>query len=75
MPLYDYTCPDGHTTTRLVRFDERDEAWTCGCGQPTEREFPMPHVPPDGVYSYCPNIGDANVHERRNEAIRARDNP
>jgi putative FmdB family regulatory protein len=70
MPLYDYQCEAGHTMEALRRYDQRDDAPTCSCGKAMRRTVSRTHVPPDGVYSYAPNMGDANAFERRHEALR-----
>lgn len=72
MPLYDYRCPEGHVTTELRGFDQRDTPVVCKCGQPTERLFPRTHRLPDGMYSYAPNLGDPEKFERRHEAAKRR---
>jgi hypothetical protein len=36
-----------------------------------EYQFPMTHRQPDGIYSYAPNIGSADDHERRHEALKS----
>jgi putative FmdB family regulatory protein len=66
MPLYEYKCADGHTHQRLRKMAERDEPCTClECDLPAEPIISAPHVPPDGVYSYAPNIGTAKDFERK----------
>lgn len=71
MPLYDRRCPNGHTTTVLVRYDERDEPVPCSaCGAHTDRLFPLSHCPPSGVFSYAPNMGDPNKFERHQAMIK-----
>lgn len=71
MPTYDWKCPEGHVTTAIVRWDERDNPVPCqACGAPTERQFPAPHVPVDGVYSYAENIGSAAAFERKQAKMR-----
>ena len=72
-PLYEYTCPNDHTTTELVPFDQSLTPIDCPtCGKPAERDFPIPHMPPDGIYSYCPNIGTPEQFERRKADADAR---
>ena len=74
MPIYEYACPTGHLTEKLRKFGERDQAVTCPeCGAPMERIFSAHHAPPDGIYSYCPNIGDPERHARRQEQIAKRE--
>ena len=72
-PIYEYRCGSGHTHTRIRRYDDRDDLAHCVvCGEPTERLFPLPHVPPDGIYSYAPNIGSADAFERKEAKIKER---
>lgn len=72
MPIYDYKCPDGHITTRLVRWSQKPDTVPCKtCGKGAKWQFPAVHVPPDGVYSYEPNLGDPDQFDRRQEEIRA----
>lgn len=70
MPLYDFVCPDGHRTETLRRYVLRDDPLVCSCGLPASRIPVAPHVGPDGVYSYAPNIGDARKFERRWEGAK-----
>jgi hypothetical protein len=35
------------------------------CGKPMELLFPIPHVLPDGVYSYAPPIGTMDAFDRK----------
>ena len=73
MPLFEYRCPNGHIHNRLRKIDERSDPARClQCDAMTEPIISAPHVPPDGVYSYAPNIGDPNAHDRRNEIIKER---
>ena len=70
MPLYEYRCEAGHVTTRLRPYEMRDEATECPvCGAPTLRLFPKPHIGPDGMYSYAPNIGDKDTFDRKQAKI------
>ena len=71
MPRYDWRCPDGHVHEMVSSYERRDDPRTCPtCDQPTERQFPLSHSPPSGVYSYAPNVGDPHVFEQRREAIK-----
>lgn len=71
MPLWDFACENGHTAERLRRIGERDAPLACHCGQPMTRvEISLSHVPPDGIYSYAPNIGDPERFERQRAAIK-----
>lgn len=40
------------------------------CGAPTEYILSAHHAPPDGIYSYAPNIGTADNYERKAELHR-----
>lgn len=74
MPLYDFRCPDGHVTTRLVRHSMKSVVIPCAhCDQDAEWQFPKPHIAPDGTYSHEPNLGDANEFERRQEEMKTAD--
>ncbi len=74
MPLYDYRCPScGQTVTLLRRHTKRLEPVECECGAPMEWRFPLAHVPPDGIYSYAPNIGSAEGWERKQAKIKERE--
>jgi putative FmdB family regulatory protein len=70
MPIYEYECRCGRVTETLRRYEQRDDAKVCTCGEPMSRLVSRPHCVPDGVYSYAPNTGDANAFERRHEALR-----
>ena len=66
-PIYDYRCPDcDRVDERLRRYDERDYKANCpDCGSRQVRIPSAHHNPPDGVYSYAPNIGSADAFERK----------
>lgn len=70
MPLYEFRCTQGHAEERLRRYENRDEPLTCVCGLAMQRVFSRAHCAPDGVYSYAPNIGDADRFERQRQAIK-----
>ena len=71
MPLYEYRCPNGHTVERIRSYVERDDPSPCpSCDTYGERLFPRTHRLPDGMYSYAPNLGDPDAHERKNQTIR-----
>ena len=70
MPLYDYECTNLHRVEYLERADATTERRCPVCGTATRRLFPAPHVAPDGVYSYAPNIGDPRAFEERRQHIR-----
>lgn len=70
MPIFEYACGNGHATETIRSFGRRDEPMTCECGLEMKRlEVSRSHVPPDGVYSYAPNIGDPERFERQRAAI------
>lgn len=84
MPLYEYQCPDGHIIERVRAMDLRASPVRCTepkrtprgrdlgvCGKLARLIVSRPHVAPDGVYSYEPNVGDPDVFEQRREAIKA----
>ena len=69
-PLYEYKCPNGHTHQRLRKMDERDNPAPClQCDSDAEPIISAPHLQPDGVYSYCPNVGSADTFERKRAKI------
>lgn len=66
MPLYEYTCRHGCKAELLRPYDKRDQPVRCIVHEERmTRRFPVPHLAPDGVYSYAPNIGSAQDFERR----------
>lgn len=72
MPIYEWKCSAGHVHEGFSSAARMDDPRPCkSCGAATERLFPRSHCPPSGVYSYEPNIGDANVFEQRREAMKA----
>ena len=71
MPTYEYKCPDGHTMERLRKIEGREGPVTCHCGKLAELIIGAPHIPPSGVYSYEPNLGDADKFDRRHEEMKA----
>lgn len=73
MPLYEYRCVAGHLSTDLRRVADRNDPLPCPqCGLYRELLISAPHIVPDGVYSYAPNIGSADAFEQRQEVIRKR---
>ncbi len=71
MPIYELACDQGHVTETIRRYEHRDDARTCAeCQRPMHRIVSRSHCPPDGVYSYAPNIGDPERFERQRAAIR-----
>lgn len=74
MPLYDYRCPNGHTTTRLFTWRYRPDRVRCRlCDSMADWQFPVPHCLPDGVYSYAENIGSPDAFERKEAKIADRE--
>jgi putative FmdB family regulatory protein len=74
MPLYEYRCPGcGALETHFRAMGERNRRRpacpTCG-RRNMELQISRPHIVPDGVYSYAPNIGDPDRFERQREAIK-----
>jgi len=73
-PLYDYRCPAcGQTVTRFRKFEDRFDPMICACGVEMTWMFPVPHIEPDGIYSYAPNIGTAESWERKQSKIKERE--
>lgn len=70
MPLYEYECANHHRTERVRKIAERHDPLACACGEAMTLTISRPHVEPDGVYSYAPNIGDPDRFERQRHAIR-----
>lgn len=71
MPIYEYRCPEQHVTPKIRKYADRDDPVECRCGAPAERIWSNTHCPPDGVYSYAPNVGDPDRFERQRAAIRS----
>lgn len=71
MPIYEYRCPQGHVTEKIRSYVGRDDFVACQCGHPAPRiEISRTHVEPDGMYSYCPDIGDKRAFERRQQMLK-----
>lgn len=73
MPIYEYKCPDCcEVHSRLRPMKRRKAPVVCpGCGGlHAQLIISRAHVPPDGVYSYAPNVGDPKAFERRAENIK-----
>jgi putative FmdB family regulatory protein len=65
MPTYEYKCGCGHIMTEPRKMAERHMPALCPqCAQGASLIISAPHVPVDGIYSYAPNIGPADKHER-----------
>ena len=71
MPIYEYRCQAcQREVERLCKYVERDEVLGCGeCGGSMLRFMSVPHLLPDGVYSYCPNVGSADTFDRKRAKI------
>lgn len=70
MPIYEYRCPNGHTHERLRRYVERDRECRClECDELAQRILSTPHIGPDGMYSYAPNVGSKDAFDRKQAKI------
>ena len=70
-PIFEYRCPYGHKHETLRKYEHRFDADPCPkCGAPTDYVISAPHVEPDGVHSYCPNLGTSDNYERKHELHR-----
>lgn len=71
-PIFDFDCRAGHAHEEIRHFERRDDPATCRtCGlEARRREISRPHCVPDGMYSYAPNVGDANHFEMRREGMK-----
>jgi hypothetical protein len=71
-PIFEYACEDGHRTETIRPANRRADYLPCAqCGKATTPQFPTrTHCPPDGVYSYAPNIGCPERFERQRQAIK-----
>lgn len=47
MPLYVYTCPNGHTVDLIQSVEERHNAPPCDCGAATTLEIQVSSFDPD----------------------------
>jgi putative FmdB family regulatory protein len=73
-PIYEYRCPCGHVVERLRPMSDRHLPELCPqCAGAALLIISATHAPPDGVYSYAPNIGSPDAHDRKQEIIRARE--
>jgi len=69
--IYEYECRHGHRREELRKIADRDARADCQtCLEPMTRVMSVPAKRTDGIYSYAPNIGDPNTHERRNAGIQ-----
>lgn len=59
MPLRVYRCESGHESEHLLRMDDESATLPClTCGEDARRILAARGwIPPDGTYSYEPNIG------------------
>lgn len=65
-PIYEYRCPNGHRHERLRSYTDRSAPAACPfCEAAAAPIISAPHVLPDGVYSYAPNIGSADAFDRK----------
>ena len=76
-PLYEYVCQNGHTTTALRAFRERANPLGCDeCGGIMDPVISLPAKRTDGIYSYAPNIGNPDKHERwQHDIAKKREKP
>ena len=73
-PRYEYRCQNcGRTEVRLRKFARRFDGPCCTCGMEMTWMFPAPHIEPDGIYSYAPNVGTAEAWERKEAKIQERE--
>jgi hypothetical protein len=68
--IYEYQCPERHITEKMRKIADRHQPVECKCGKQASLIISRPHCPPDGIYSYAPNIGDANTFDRRHEMLK-----
>ena len=58
MPLRVFRCEAGHESEHLLRMSDETRVLPClTCGEDAERILAIGWIPPDGTYSYEPNIG------------------
>ena len=70
MPIYSYRDQHGHTFDKLRPWRLADQPAICLiCGCEGTRIMTAHHAPPDGVYSYAPNLGDEAKFQRNLEGI------
>jgi len=69
--IYQYQCERGHTVESIRKIAQRHDPVTCDiCREPMHLIISRPAGSPDGVYSYAPNLGNANAFELRQMNIR-----
>ena len=66
-PIYEYRCQEClEEAEQLRKYEQRDEPMECdSCGGSMLRFLSAPHIGPDGMYSYAPNIGTPDAFERK----------
>ncbi len=73
MPLYSYSCDKGHSTEALRPMAARHDPLDCTeCKGAMSLRIALTHRSPDGIYSYAPNIGNADTFDRKWEASKAK---
>lgn len=71
MPIYEYTCSNQHRVERFRKISQRHDDLLCPeCRRVMHLAVSRPHVAPDGIYSYAPNVGSAEAFERKRDAIK-----
>ncbi len=69
--IYEYVCASEHRTERIRKIAERHDPLPCDtCQGETHLIISKTHRQPDGIYSYCPNVGSEQAFERKRDAIR-----
>ncbi len=68
--IYQYLCPEKHLTELMRKMDNRHDPVECSCGKPASLIISKTRRQPDGIYSYCPNVGSEADFERKRNAIR-----
>jgi hypothetical protein len=70
-PIYEYRCGEGHVHEDIRAYGFRDRRTRCPrCHRIAKRIPSAPHVEPDGVHSYAPNVGDPVAFEKRRNAMK-----
>jgi hypothetical protein len=68
--IYEYSCPEKHITVRWRKMAERHDPVECeSCKEPASLIISKTHRQPDGIYSYCPNVGSEEAFVRKRDAI------
>lgn len=71
MPTFEYQCHAGHVSERVRKIADRHLSVACHCGRGAELIISHGHVPPSGMYSYMPNLGNARDFDRRQSALES----